>query len=104
MILANGERSRSTELGRLCPSSSRLRVLAMLEIYLDDAGTHDDAVTAVIAGYIGPASEWEQLETKWNALLGREDLKFYHSTDSAATFGLFAGRSHAACNALHKEV
>src|SRR4051812_29426330 len=96
-------RSRSAELGRLCPSNSKLRVIAVLELYLDDAGSHDSAVAAALAGYIGPAAEWELLEGKWNAFLQREGLKFYHTVDCAQAVKAFAGRSHQQCNELHRE-
>jgi hypothetical protein len=97
--------STSQRLGRFCPSLSTQRILAMLqpEAYLDDAGTHGGSVVAVLAGYVGPVSEWEQLETKWNAFLEREHLPFYHSVDSAHQREHFDGRTPEACNLLHRE-
>jgi len=73
------------------------------EAYLDDSGTYGGSVVAVIAGYVGPASEWELLETRWNAFLDREDLDYYHSVDAAHQQKQFNGRTPQACNLLHRE-
>lgn len=96
------ERARLTRL--LCAHPSRRKVVIMLEAYLDDSGSHDDAAVAVLAGYVGPTSEWELLATDWITFLERQRLPFYHAVECAHATEHFAGRTHQACNLLHREV
>lgn len=75
----------------------------MIGAYFDDAGTHRDSRVVVLAGYIGPVSEWELLEAEWAGFLQRESLRFYHSVECVAARGPFAGRSNPDCNRLHRD-
>src|SRR5687767_1353828 len=80
----------------------------MFAAYFDDSGTHDDtgrlegSEVVAAAGYVGEPSEWESLESEWNAVLGRESLPFYHSVECAQQSEHFAGRSAPECNAIHR--
>jgi hypothetical protein len=77
---------------------------SMLEAYFDDGSSHEDAAATVLAGYVGPASEWQLLATDWNALLKREKLPYYHSVDAAHGRKHFKGRTKEVRNALHREI
>jgi hypothetical protein len=59
--------------------------MALLRAYFDESGTHGDARVTGVAGFIGPAEEWTQLEDKWQEELARfakdtgHDIKDFHA-------------------------
>lgn len=51
---------------------------AMLSVYMDDSGSHDQSHNCVIAGYWGEVREWRRFEREWRAVLlkyGIEEFK-----------------------------
>lgn len=69
-------------------------LLLMLQVYLDDSGTHDNAPVLVVGGLIGTPSCWDQLEKKWTARLteplpGKPPIKAFHLSHLVGHFGEF---------------
>ena len=75
-------------------------VLAVLEFYLDDSGTHGEAPVVIWGGVVGTVEQFEFLEEKWNALLenplpGKPPLEKFHLTECRGCRGEFEGYSRA---------
>jgi len=71
--------------------------LAVLNLYLDESGVHDDSPVLTIGGYLGRPEQWADFTTTWNeiltsipASLGKTPLRTYHATDAQALRGEFA--------------
>ena len=50
----------------------------MLQVYMDDSGSHDDSHNCIVAGYWGSVVQWSALEAEWRQVLsvyGQEEFK-----------------------------
>ena len=51
----------------------------MLQVYMDDSGSHDGAHNCVIGGYWGSVNEWRKFEREWNAILDEYGIEEFKS-------------------------
>lgn len=74
------------------------RWIAILEAYLDESGTHQDALLFVLAGYVAPEEVWRKVETKWQEMLDAipmpEAHQYFHAHDLEPPLGQKQFRRH----------
>src|SRR4051794_21439412 len=80
------------------PSRGRRGMLAMLEFYLDDSGTHKRAEVAVWGGIVGYPQFLQELSDAWERQLlapceGKPPIRAFHSSHLFNGWGEFAGYS-----------
>jgi hypothetical protein len=74
------------------------RVIAVIELiepaelvgYFDESGTHKEAPVTGIAGYLGPVSEWNRVESLWREELqpfAHKGLKTFHMSECRSQAG-----------------
>lgn len=83
------------------PDRGARGMMAMLEVYLDDSGTHDGAPLVVWGGICGHKHYLDQLDTAWRARLlkpcdGKPPIKAFHSYDLDHGIGEFSGYNDGA--------
>jgi hypothetical protein len=85
---AVGELSRQVH-----PGNGHLRLLAMIDAYLDESGIHKGASMCVIAGYFAEPREWKKFESDWRSLLSAHLVKMpdFHAMDLFKKRGAFHG-------------
>lgn len=76
------------------PDRERPGLMAMLECYFDDSGTHKDSPIVTWGGLMGTSEQWSELDRRWRALLaeplpGKPPLKQFHLSHCAALEGEF---------------
>lgn len=72
-----------------------------LTAYCDESETTDQMLC--IAGYLGPAAEWETLDPKWNRGLRHHKITEYHAHPCDKGIDEFAGRSIAERAAISQD-
>lgn len=75
---------------------------AVLEMYMDESGTHDGSPTVVVAGYLGRPEVWRDWTAKWTHALG--PIKVYHAVDAQNLTGEFEGWTSDQVAALVKRL
>jgi hypothetical protein len=83
-------------------------MLCMLQVYLDDSGTHASSPVVVVAGAIGHAASWAELESKWRAKLaeplpGKPPIKAFHLSELLGHYGDFKDYRPAEVDALRHD-
>ncbi len=81
-------RTESERLAKLLhPFNARVRMMAVLDLQalFDEAGTDAESQIAVVAGLLGPASAWIELEQLWLTALTDAGAVLYHATDAEAS-------------------
>jgi hypothetical protein len=53
----------------------------ILTTHLDESGTHDGSPIAIMAGYVGTASQWKHFEADWAALVAKAGVRYIHAVD-----------------------
>lgn len=54
----------------------------MIEAYLDESGTHDQATIVVMAGFLSSSKRWRRFEKQWNTVLNPDGAdRVFHATD-----------------------
>jgi hypothetical protein len=56
----------------------------MFIVYCDDSGTSPDQRTAVAAGYLASAGQWDKFNPRWNSLLASYGVSRLHRVDLEA--------------------
>lgn len=69
--------------------AGRIGVLAVLKMYLDESGTHDNSPVVAVAGYFARPTVWREWIKDWNRT--KKPVKVYHSVDCNAREGEFKG-------------
>ena len=86
---------RRLRLAFLSPLSGRW--LAMIQAYIDESGTHDQAKIIVGAGFLSSYKRWRKFEKQWSSVLNPVggDRLVFHATDCLGKdgYGDFAGQS-----------
>jgi hypothetical protein len=62
--------------------------VAVLQVYMDESGTHDGSATVTVAGYIGRPEVWRDWTEKWSRALG--SIEVYHAVDAQNLTGEFS--------------
>ena len=62
-------------------------MVAMLEAYMDESGTHDGSPVLTVGAYLAGPEDWRDWTAEWDAAKGA--IKIYHATDAAALRGEF---------------
>jgi hypothetical protein len=52
-----------------------------LAVCSDESGIHDGADLCILSGYIASVKQWELFDSRWNAVLVRNDVSDFHSKD-----------------------
>lgn len=66
------------------PISAKWKSLAMIQVYIDESGTHSNAPVCIMAGYIGHKDSWVKFETEWLKLLSEfndDNIRFFHMAE-----------------------
>ena len=63
--------------------------MAVLKVYMDKTGTHDESPIVAVSAYIGRPRSWRSWTKKWN--VAKRPIKVFHSTDCANYRGEFDG-------------
>jgi hypothetical protein len=50
----------------------------IVTVYIDESGTHESGYT-ILGGWVGRLGQWATFDPKWNSLLKRSDLTYFHS-------------------------
>jgi hypothetical protein len=54
----------------------------MIQAYIDEGGTHDQATIIVMAGFVSSYKRWRKFEKQWNAVLNPDGgSRVFHATD-----------------------
>jgi hypothetical protein len=67
--------------------SNPWKIMALLRAYFDESGVHEGARITGVAGYIGPAREWDSLQAEWDSELVRfsddtgHGIEVFHAFD-----------------------
>ena len=80
-------------------------VVATVEAYFDESGTHEGAVAMCMAGYIFEKTRSEILEQQWEVMLRRyDDIPCFHVVDCFQGREAFKGWPRERRTALEEEV
>lgn len=96
------------ELARVSlPNRGKRGMIAMLECYLDDSGTHDTSLVVVWGGVVGHKHYLDQLDVAWRKQLaqpceGRAAIRKFSSSKLLAGRGEFEGYSDAEKDATRR--
>jgi len=75
----------------ILPANAHPRVLVMLAVYLDASNTEKGRSFVTVAGCLATVERWKTFQTKWQALLDKEGLPFFHMTDFEGYHGHYKG-------------
>jgi len=62
-------------------------VVAVLKIYMDESGIHDDSPVVTVSAYMAKPTVWQKWTKKWNA--AKRPIKVFHAADCANYRGEF---------------
>ena len=65
--------------------------MAVLEIYCDESGTHKGSEYLIVGGAIANKTAWRTLESRWNAVLKKNDVRMFHANEFLRGEGDFKG-------------
>jgi predicted RNA-binding protein with PUA domain len=63
--------------------------MAALTAYFDASGKPDAGYELVVSGFISTAKKWRRFEEKWQRLLDKEGLPYFHMKEFAPSTGIF---------------
>ena len=69
--------------------SDRDGYVAVLNVFMDETGIHDDARMVAVGGYISRPKHWRAWTKDWNR--AKRPIKVFHATDCANFRGEFEG-------------
>jgi hypothetical protein len=67
------------------------RLMAMMSVYLDESGTHDQSPIVVVGGYVASVVQWKHFQAKWSAALKEEEISCFHMNKFESSVGEFEG-------------
>ena len=62
----------------------------LFKTYLDETGTDGNSQFAVVAGGVSDAASWVKAEKRWNALMKRREVRYFHAQEYNSGDGDFA--------------
>jgi hypothetical protein len=65
--------------------------MGMFTAYFDEAGSPDDSLTLVVAGFISTAEQWEYFEQEWKEVLDEFGIGCFHMKDYVHNKNEFEG-------------
>jgi hypothetical protein len=86
-VLSTSERLSISEWGLIL--FPRDRSGQLLAFYMDDSADQKRQQVFVVAGFIGPSTEWFEVERHWNARLDRDSLDYFRATEFNSLTGEF---------------
>ncbi|HWA02650.1 MAG TPA: DUF3800 domain-containing protein [Rhizomicrobium sp.] len=69
------------------------RLVALIEAYFDESGSHEGSSILCVAGYVIEKQNAQRLSEEWSAVLSEYDLPYFHMVDCAHGNGVFKGMS-----------
>ena len=63
-----------------CPANLE-RTFVILQVFIDESGTHDNPHGMILAGYVGRLGQWLTFQRKWQRLLDRVGVEYFHAKD-----------------------
>jgi Protein of unknown function (DUF3800) len=63
--------------------------VAVLKVYLDESGTHDESPVVTVGAYLARPKEWKKWTASWN--VAKKPIKVFHANDCANLWGEFEG-------------
>jgi hypothetical protein len=66
-------------------------LMASVQAYLDESGTHHTSPITVVAGAVGHKSAWLSIDVQWRAVLDKSKVGEFHATDLNSAQGEFVG-------------
>ena len=65
----------------------------ILNVYIDESGTHGQSPFMVMGGIVARPDQWAIYDQKWKRLLANDGLKYFHSKLLRSSGGAFQGLS-----------
>lgn len=62
----------------------------IVTVFIDESGTHDSGYT-ILGGWVGRLGQWAGFDPKWDKLLKRSELTYFHSKKMRGSQGEFKG-------------
>ena len=96
--------------GLLHERSDPWKLMALLRAYFDESGVHGGARITGVSGFIGPADEWELLESEWNSELDRfskdtgRNINVFHAYDCENGEDFWAGIDRSIREAYYRQL
>lgn len=72
--------------------------------YLDESGTHNSSPFVIMGGVVGRSAQWVDYNKKWDRLLKKNLLTYFHSRKLRATSGEFASWSEQSKRLLIRDI
>jgi Protein of unknown function (DUF3800) len=66
-----------------------------LKAFLDESGIHDSSPVVTVGGVMGTEQDWSDLSLRWEELLARHRLPYFHASDFEARQDVFGDLSKA---------
>jgi hypothetical protein len=76
--------------------------VAVLKVYTDESGIHEDSPVVTVAACCAKPSVWNEWTKKWNA--AKRPIKVYHAADAQNLHGEFEGWSKAGRDEIVKRI
>jgi len=77
-------------------------MVAVLKVYMDETGTHDDSPIVAVGAYVGRPRAWKEWTKRWN--IAKRPINVYHATDAQNLHGEFEGWSEHDRDELVKRI
>jgi hypothetical protein len=55
------------------------KVFCVLQVYMDDSGSHETSHNCVVGGYWGSVNHWRNFSREWDQIIAAEGLKEFKS-------------------------
>jgi hypothetical protein len=76
----------------------------IITTHLDESGTHDDSPLVIMGGIVGRLGQWADFDKKWNRLLKKNGLTYFHSKRLRACSGEFENWSDHSKHMLIRDI
>jgi hypothetical protein len=65
--------------------------VAVIRMFVDESGVHDDSPCVSVAGYVSRPLKWRKFTRHWKQVLRPSKIEIFHATDCAGLHGEFKG-------------
>jgi hypothetical protein len=63
----------------------------IVKFYIDESGTHSESPVLIMGGWVGRLGQWSDFDLRWNKLLKRSGLTYFHSKEMRHSKDEFKG-------------